>query len=95
MQGTVTDDEVGALRSSQLAKGVFERLGILKPLLYAGMQESGELLPTALVPDIPTRFPGFAPENFDESYSGAVPAWRFFDTTLTGSMTVLLLHLKG
>jgi len=57
---------------------------ILKPLLYAGMQESGELLPTALVPDIPTRFPGFAPENFDESYSGAVPA----DEALSQSLNI-------
>ena len=47
---------------------------ILKPILYAGMQQSGELLPNTLVADIPTRFPGFTPENFDRSYSGAVPA---------------------
>jgi penicillin-binding protein 1C len=47
---------------------------ILKPLLYAAMQESGELLPNTLIADIPTRFPGFAPKNFDQSFSGAVPA---------------------
>ena len=47
---------------------------ILKPFLYAGMQQSGDLLPDALVADIPTRFPGFSPKNFDQSYSGAVPA---------------------
>jgi len=47
---------------------------ILKPILYAGMQESGEILPNTLIPDIPTRFPGFAPKNFDQSFSGAVPA---------------------
>jgi penicillin-binding protein 1C len=47
---------------------------ILKPILYAGMQQSGELLPNTLVADIPTRFPGFAPKNFDQSFSGAVPA---------------------
>jgi len=47
---------------------------ILKPVLYAGMQESGEILPNTLVADIPARFPGFAPENFDQSFSGAVPA---------------------
>jgi len=47
---------------------------ILKPILYAGMQQSGELLPNTLVADIPTRFPGFTPENFDQSFSGAVPA---------------------
>lgn len=47
---------------------------ILKPILYAGMQFSGEILPNTLVPDIPTRFPGFSPKNFDQTWSGAVTA---------------------
>jgi len=47
---------------------------ILKPVLYAAMQESGELLPNTLVADIPTRFPGFSPKNFDKGYSGGVNA---------------------
>jgi penicillin-binding protein 1C len=47
---------------------------ILKPILYAGMQQSGDILPNSLIADIPTRFPGFSPKNFDQKYSGAVPA---------------------
>lgn len=47
---------------------------ILKPLLYAAMIDKGELLPEQLVPDIPTVIAGYAPENFSESYNGAVPA---------------------
>lgn len=47
---------------------------ILKPFLYAAMQQSGGMLPNSLVPDIPTRFPGFSPKNFDQSFSGAVEA---------------------
>ena len=47
---------------------------ILKPFLYAGMQNSGEILPNTLIADIPTKFPGFTPENFDQTYSGAVTA---------------------
>jgi penicillin-binding protein 1C len=47
---------------------------ILKPFLYAAMQESGDILPNTLIPDIPTRFPGFSPKNFDRTYNGAVPA---------------------
>jgi penicillin-binding protein 1C len=47
---------------------------ILKPLLYAGMENSGELLPNSLVADIPTHFSGFSPKNFDQSFSGAVTA---------------------
>jgi penicillin-binding protein 1C len=47
---------------------------ILKPILYAGMQQSGDILPNTLIADVPTRFPGFSPKNFDQSYSGAVHA---------------------
>jgi penicillin-binding protein 1C len=47
---------------------------ILKPILYAGMQYSGDILPNTLVADVPTRFPGFSPKNFDQTYSGAVSA---------------------
>jgi penicillin-binding protein 1C len=47
---------------------------ILKPILYAGMQQSGNILPNSLIADIPTRFPGFSPKNFDQSFRGAVPA---------------------
>lgn len=47
---------------------------ILKPMLYAGMQHSGDILPNTLIADVPTRFPGFSPKNFDQSYSGAVSA---------------------
>lgn len=47
---------------------------ILKPILYAAMQKSGDILPNTLIADIPTRFPGFSPKNFDRSYSGAVSA---------------------
>lgn len=46
----------------------------LKPFLYAAMVDAGELLPHALVADIPTRLGGFAPKNFDRNYHGAVPA---------------------
>ena len=55
---------------------------ILKPLLYAGMQCSGDILPNTLVADIPTRFPGFSPKNFDFSYSGAVPASQALSQSL-------------
>lgn len=46
----------------------------IKPLLYAAMLDAGELIPTMLVADIPTQIAGYAPENFNEAYSGAVTA---------------------
>lgn len=48
----------------------------LKPLLYAALLTQGSMLPQQLVPDIPTRINGYAPENFDLGYDGAVPANR-------------------
>jgi len=47
---------------------------LLKPLLYGLMLQEGELLPGTLVPDLPTNIGGYAPENFDRAYRGAVPA---------------------
>ena len=55
---------------------------ILKPLLYAAMQQSGDLLPDALVADIPTRFPGFSPKNADKGYRGAIPAGQALSQSL-------------
>ncbi len=48
---------------------------LLKPFLYAGMLDDGQLLPERLVADIPTKYPGFAPENAGHGFRGAVPAY--------------------
>jgi penicillin-binding protein 1C len=47
---------------------------ILKPFLYASMLSDGEILPNALLPDIPVYLSGYAPKNFDYTFHGAVPA---------------------
>ncbi|VAW91414.1 Multimodular transpeptidase-transglycosylase [hydrothermal vent metagenome] len=47
---------------------------ILKPLLYARMIQSGEILPDTLIADMPTQYSGYMPENYDREYRGAVPA---------------------
>ncbi len=47
---------------------------VIKPLLYTAMLDAGELLPDMLVADVPTQIAGYKPENFNENYSGAVPA---------------------
>ena len=57
---------------------------VLKPFLYAAMLDSGQLLPHMLVPDVPTQYSGYAPENFDRTYRGAVPA----DAALAQSLNV-------
>lgn len=47
---------------------------ILKPFLFGALMQSGEITPRRLIPDIPTQYSGFAPMNYDNSFSGAVPA---------------------
>ena len=47
---------------------------ILKPFLYAGLLQDGQLLPNSLVSDIPTQMNGYQPKNFYESYDGVVSA---------------------
>ena len=47
---------------------------ILKPFLYADALEAGTILPGTLLPDIPVNMGGFAPQNFDRQFYGAVHA---------------------
>ena len=47
---------------------------ILKPMLYKASLEDGTILPRTLLPDIPVNLSGFAPQNFDHQYYGAVHA---------------------
>ena len=55
---------------------------ILKPFLYAGMLDAGEILPNTLVPDVPTQIAGYNPKNFNLQYSGSVPASRALSRSL-------------
>lgn len=56
----------------------------LKPLLYAAMLSSGDIMPTQLIQDIPTQIGGYSPQNFDLGYDGAVPA----DLALARSLNI-------
>lgn len=47
---------------------------ILKPFLFAGMLDQGELLTNTIVPDIPTQIANYSPQNFNKKFDGAVPA---------------------
>ena len=47
---------------------------ILKPFLFASMVDGGKMMPHALVPDLPLYFSGYAPQNYDLQFRGAVPA---------------------
>ncbi|MBI4346756.1 MAG: penicillin-binding protein 1C [Elusimicrobia bacterium] len=67
---------------------------LLKPFLYAAALESGELTPATLIPDVPTQYAGFAPENYDRAYRGAVPAREALARSLNVP-AVRMLHAHG
>jgi penicillin-binding protein 1C len=63
---------------------------ILKPYLYALSLESGDMLPNSLLHDIPTQLGQYKPENYYETYDGAVPAKRALVRSLNVPFVLLL-----
>lgn len=63
---------------------------ILKPLLFAGMIDNGSLIQTAIVPDVPIRYNGYAPKNYNREYEGAVPASQVMERSLNIPSVILL-----
>lgn len=61
----------------------------LKPFLYLREIAAGELLPGRPLPDVPTRYPGLTPENFNRRYEGAVTA----EVALQQSLNVPAMRL--
>ena len=63
---------------------------ILKPFLYAGMLKDGLMLPNSLLPDIPIQYEGFSPQNYAETFDGAVPASQALSRSLNVPSVVML-----
>lgn len=63
---------------------------ILKPYLYALALESGDILPNSLLHDVPTQLGQYKPENYYETYDGAVPAKRALIRSLNVPFVLLL-----
>ena len=62
---------------------------ILKPFLYCAAMQDGVILPRMLLKDTPVNINGFSPQNFDQQFSGAVPAAE----ALARSLNVPSVHL--
>lgn len=62
---------------------------ILKPFLYYAALEEGLILPHTLLPDVPINVNGFAPQNFNHQFEGAVPA----DEALARSLNIPAVNL--
>lgn len=67
---------------------------ILKPFLYAAALDNATVLPNTLLPDIPVHINGFAPQNYNMTFDGAVPAHRALARSLNVP-SVLLLQEYG
>ena len=63
---------------------------ILKPLLFAGMLNDGLILPGSLVPDVPIRYNGYAPKNYNRGYEVAVPARQALERSLNVPSVIML-----
>lgn len=63
---------------------------ILKPILYALAIHDGLITPYQLLPDIPVYFQGFAPQNFDKQFKGAVQANEALRSSLNVPFVSLL-----
>lgn len=63
---------------------------ILKPLLFSAMLSRGELMPDALIPDVPTVMGNFRPENYHKRFDGAVPASNALIRSLNVPFAILL-----
>ncbi|WP_316821874.1 penicillin-binding protein 1C [Pedobacter gandavensis] len=66
----------------------------LKPLLYASMLNDGFILPRTLIPDVPTQINGYAPQNYDLGYDGAIPANHALSRSLNIPAVKMLQNYK-
>lgn len=63
---------------------------LLKPILYALAIDHQLISPYQLLPDIPVYYQGFAPQNFDKQFKGAVPANEALRSSLNVPFVSLL-----
>jgi penicillin-binding protein 1C len=78
------DNEVDVIQSSRSTGS------LLKPVLYAAMLDDGRLLPASLIPDVPMNLSGFAPQNFNGQFEGAIPANRALSRSLNVPIVLML-----
>jgi len=83
-QDQKSGNQVDIIRSSRSTGS------ILKPFLYCAALQDGNILPNMLMPDIPIDINGFAPQNFNLQYAGAVPASDAIARSLNVPSVVLL-----
>lgn len=93
--GNISDSKNAEMQSDvDVIKAPRSPGSTLKPILYAAMLSDGMILPNSIIPDIPTEIGGYAPQNFDLTYDGAVPASRALARSLNIPAVRLLQQYK-
>lgn len=81
------EDRAGAL---DLTQAVRSPGSALKPFIYAMAFSDGIAAPDTMVPDLPRRFGGYAPENFDRGFAGSITAAEALQRSLNLPAVALL-----
>ncbi|TDG36055.1 penicillin-binding protein 1C [Pedobacter changchengzhani] len=93
--GNIYQPENAALESHvDMIKAPRSPGSTLKPFLYASMLTDGFLLPHTLVPDVPTQISGYAPQNYDLGYDGAIAADKALSRSLNVPAVKMLQQYK-
>ncbi|QKG51538.1 penicillin-binding protein 1C [Hymenobacter sp. BRD67] len=74
--GSIDFQDAAALGQVDGVRAVRSPGSTLKPLLYGLALDQGLLTPKTVLPDVPTNFQGFRPENFDKHCQGEVTMER-------------------
>ncbi|MGI4759798.1 MAG: penicillin-binding protein 1C [Janthinobacterium lividum] len=74
--GSVDFQDPGAQGQVDGVRAVRSPGSTLKPLLYGLALDQGLVTPKTVLPDVPTNFQGFRPENFDKHCQGEVTMER-------------------
>lgn len=80
-------DRAGSL---DLTQAVRSPGSALKPFIYAMAFSDGIAAPDTMVPDLPRRFGGYAPENFDRGFAGSITAGEALQRSLNLPAVALL-----
>lgn len=93
--GNIYQPENAALESHvDMIRALRSPGSTLKPLLYASMLNDGFILPRTLIPDVPTQIGGYAPQNYDLGYDGAIPADKALSRSLNIPSVKMLQNYK-
>jgi penicillin-binding protein 1C len=90
LRGDILAVATGGHTSLDLSRAVRSPGSALKPFIYALAFQDGIIGPETRLDDLPKRFGGYAPENFDRGFAGAVTAGEALRRSLNLPAVALL-----